>query len=91
MFTDREFSDETTRAYYKFARRTGLRDCDHEGHSWKECPELRFMFNRAFFMGAQYATQVSGELAPYLARFVEFMMWVTEKEEVNGYQYELPE
>lgn len=47
------------------------------------------MFNTAFSMGAQYAIKTSGELAPYLARFVEFMMWVTDKDEVEGYQMDL--
>jgi hypothetical protein len=41
----------------------------------------RFMFNRGFYLGAQYAMKTSGELSPHIARFIEFIMWMTERED----------
>lgn len=80
---------EAVGAYYRYKNQ--LRDCDHEGHSWKECPEVRFMFNLAFMAGARYATKITGELAPYLERFTEFVIWLQEQPDPDGYQLDLPE
>lgn len=71
MFTGREFSKISTSAYYAYIRKNELEDTE----------ELRTTFNRAFFFGAQYAMRESTELSPHIARFIEFMMWLTERSE----------
>lgn len=42
--------------------------------------ENRFMFNRGYYLGAQYAMRTSTALSPHIARFMEFVMWLTERE-----------
>jgi hypothetical protein len=70
MFTGREFGQTSNSAYYAYIRKNGLEDTE----------ELRTTFNRAFYFGAQYAMKTSAELSPHIARFLEFVMWLTERE-----------
>lgn len=70
MFTGREFSKESESMYYATLRKNGVADSE----------EIRLMFNRGFYLGAQFAMRTSGELSPHLARFMEFVMWLTERE-----------
>lgn len=67
-----EFADEVDSAYWS------VKNSKHNFPSDTEDP--RFMFNRGFYLGAQYAMRTSGELSPHLARFMEFVMWLTERE-----------
>lgn len=71
MFTGREFAEKSSSAYYAVIRK----------HSLEDTEENRFLFNRGFYIGAQYAMQTSAELSPHIARFLEFMMWLTERPE----------
>jgi len=70
MFTGREFSQESASAYYAFIRKNKLEDTY----------EMRTAFNRGWYLGAQFAMHASAELSPHIARFIEFMMWLTERE-----------
>jgi len=45
----------------------------------REDPESRECFNAGFFLGAQYAMRTSGQMSPHVARFMEFVMWLTER------------
>lgn len=49
----------------------------------RETPESRECFNAGFFLGAQYAMRTSSELSPHVARFMEFIMWLTERKTVD--------
>ena len=40
----------------------------------------RFLFNRGFYLGAQWSARTSGELSPHIAKFIEFMVWLTADE-----------
>jgi hypothetical protein len=40
----------------------------------------RFLFNRAFYLGAQWSAKTSSELSPHIAKFIEFMVWLTADE-----------
>jgi len=40
----------------------------------------RFLFNRGFYLGAQWSARTSGELSPHIAKFIEFMVWLTGDE-----------
>ena len=40
----------------------------------------RFLFNRAFYLGAQWSARTSAELSPHIAKFIEFMVWLTGEE-----------
>jgi hypothetical protein len=71
MFTGREFSKESESFYWSVLRKNGLEDTE----------ENRLLFHRGFYLGAQYAMRTSAELSPHLARFMEFVMWLTEKSE----------
>jgi len=42
--------------------------------------EERFLFNRGFYLGAQWSARTSGELSPHIAKFIEFMVWLTADE-----------
>lgn len=64
-----EFARESTSMYYAVIRKNQVEDS----------ADNRFMFNRGFYLGAQYAMRISGELSPHLARFLEFVMWLTER------------
>jgi hypothetical protein len=66
----KEFNDEATDRYFAFIREfhiTGTED-------------TRVSFSRGFYLGAQYAMRTSSSLSPHIARFIEFMMWLTERE-----------
>jgi hypothetical protein len=65
-----EFAKKSASMYYAVLRKNNVEDS----------VDGRFMFNRGFYLGAQYAMQISGELSPHLARFMEFVMWMTERE-----------
>jgi hypothetical protein len=71
MFTGREFAEKSSNMYYAVIRK----------HSLEDTEENRFLFNRGFYLGAQYAMHTSSELSPHVARFLEFMMWLTERDE----------
>lgn len=64
-----EFSRASDSAYWSVLRR----------NEYAHTPDNQFMFNRGFYLGAQYAMRTSGELSPHLARFMEFVMWLTER------------
>jgi len=70
MFTGREFSKESDKFYWSVLTKNQLRDSE----------EGRLLFHRGFYLGAQYAMRTSGELSPHIARFMEFIMWLTERE-----------
>jgi hypothetical protein len=71
MFTGREFSKQSDSYYWAFLTKNGLHDSE----------EMRLAFHRGFYLGAQYAMRTSGELSPHIARFMEFVMWLTERED----------
>jgi hypothetical protein len=71
MFSGREFSKVSDSAYYAYIRKNMLEDTE----------EQHTTFNRAFYFGAQYAMKTSSELSPHIARFMEFMMWLTGSED----------
>jgi len=71
MFTGAEFSRYSNQCYYAYITKHRLEDTE----------EFRTMFNRAFYFGAQYAIRTSSELSPHIARFMEFVMWLTERGE----------
>lgn len=71
MFTGREFSKVSDGMYYAYIRKNELADT----------VEGRTLFNAGFYRGSQYAMRTSGELSPHIARFVEFVMWLTERVE----------
>lgn len=78
-FTGREFGDKSNNIYYAYTTKNPIRDCDHSGHLVRDCPEIRTVGNAMFYLGAQYAMQTSTELSPHVARFIEFMMWLTNE------------
>jgi hypothetical protein len=70
MFTDKEFANQSNNAFYA---------CCYKNDWNKESELLRTVFNRGFYIGAQYAIHTSSELSPHIARFLEFTMWLTER------------
>lgn len=74
MFTGREFANQSDQAYWAWSYKH-LQLLDREN------PLSRETFNSGFYLGAQYAMQKSTELSPHVARFIEFMMWLTERNE----------
>lgn len=70
MFTGREFSQQSENFYYATLNKNKLEDSETG----------RFLFNRGFYLGAQYAMRTSAELSPHIARFLEFVMWLTTRE-----------
>jgi len=73
MFTGREFSRVSDSMYYAYITRHGIGDTT----------ENRTLFNAGFYRGAQYAMRTSGELSPHIARFIEFVIWLTERQEAE--------
>ena len=71
MFTGREFSRQSDSSYYAYISKNGIADT----------VEGRTLFNAGYYRGAQYAMRTSGELSPHIARFIEFVMWLTERVE----------
>jgi len=71
MFTGREFSRQSDSHYYAWITKNKIPDTE----------ETRTAFNSGFYRGAQYAMRTSGELSPHVARFIEFVMWLTERVE----------
>jgi hypothetical protein len=67
--TSSEFNRAGTSAYYAVIRKNDVEDTV-DGH---------LLFNRGWFLGAQYAMRTSSELSPHIARFLEFVMWLTER------------
>jgi hypothetical protein len=74
MFTGREFSETSNKAYWAWSYK-------HLEQSSRETENSRTCFNSGFYLGAQYALKTSGELSPHVARFIEFIMWLTERAE----------
>lgn len=70
MFTGREFSRESESYYWRVITKNDIHDSETN----------RLLFSRGFYLGAQYALKTSGELSPHIARFIEFMMWITERQ-----------
>jgi len=70
MFTGREFSNTSESYYYATLNKNRIDDSEIN----------RLMFHRGFYLGAQYAMKTSAELSPHVARFIEFMMWLTARE-----------
>jgi len=69
-----EFSKSSDNAYWAWSyKHLQLLD--------RELPVCRESFNAGFYLGAQYATRVTGEMSPHLARFMEFVMWLTDRPE----------
>jgi hypothetical protein len=81
----REFSNQSDKAYWAWSYKH-LQLIDREQPVSREC------FNSGFYLGAQYAMHISGELSPHIAKFLEFVMWLTERSEPEptAYQQELP-
>ena len=77
------FNAAVRSSFYRYISRTNFELCDHYNHESGKCPQLLEMFNAGFFRGAQFATKATGELSPYIAKFIEFMMWITD-EPING-------
>lgn len=46
-------------------------------NKWKESKELREAYNQGFQRGAQWSAKTSSQLAPHIADFCEFMVWLT--------------
>lgn len=70
MFGGDEFARVTERYYWATLRKNDLEDTE----------EHRLLFSRGFYLGAQWSVRTSGELSPHIARFMEFIMWLTERE-----------
>jgi len=88
MFTGKEFSNQSDKIYWAWSYKH-LAMLDREASVSREC------FNSGFYLGAQYAMHISAELSPHVARFLEFTMWLTEREVptatlADGYQEALP-
>jgi len=69
-----EFSKASDNAYWAWSYKH-LAFVDREQTLSREC------FNAGFYLGAQYATRTTGEMSPHLARFLEFVMWLTDRSE----------
>jgi hypothetical protein len=46
-------------------------------NKWTSSVETREAFNVAFQRGAQWSARTSSQLAPHIADFCEFMVWLT--------------
>ena len=46
-------------------------------NKWTSSVETREAFNVAFQRGAQWSARTSSQLAPHIAQFCEFMVWLT--------------
>lgn len=73
MFTGREFNEYSDGAYYAYITKNQIPDT----------LQNRTMFNAGFYRGSQYAMRISSELSPHVARFIEFIMWLTERQETE--------
>ena len=73
MFTGREFAGVSDRMYYAYITKNHIEDSENG----------RTLWNAGFYRGSRYAIQTSGELSPHLARFMEFVMWMVERESEN--------
>ena len=85
MFTGREFSNQSEQAYWAWSYKH-LDLIDRESIVSRTC------FNSGFYLGAQYAVHTTAELSPHIARFLEFLMWITERNNTSELvnQLELP-
>jgi len=70
MFTGGEFRQQSESFYWRVITKNQLADSE----------DNRLLFNRGFYLGAQYAMRTSSELSPHIARFLEFIVWLTERE-----------
>ena len=71
MFTGREFSEISWKMYYAYITKNHIDDSESN----------RTLFNAGFYRGARYSLTTSGELSPHIARFIEFVMWLSESTE----------
>ena len=46
-------------------------------NKWDSSPAIREAFNMGFQRGAQWSARTSSQLAPHIAQFCEFMVWLT--------------
>jgi|KBSMisStaDraftv2_1062788.scaffolds.fasta_scaffold01203_24 hypothetical protein len=67
MFTGREFGEKSKGIYYAYLSKHRLEDTEAN----------REIFGAAFYLGAKYAVQTSSDLSPHIARFMEFVMWLS--------------
>ncbi len=67
-----EFAKVSDNAYWAWSY-------NHLNIVQREDAMLRECFNAGFFLGAQYAMRTSGQMSPHVARFMEFVMWLTER------------
>lgn len=63
------FNKDANSAYYAVITKNHIENTE----------DGRLLFRRGWYLGAQYAMHTSGELSPHLARFMEFVMWLTER------------
>ena len=40
----------------------------------------KFLFNRGFYLGAQWSARTTADLSPHIAKFIDFMVWLTADE-----------
>jgi hypothetical protein len=50
---------------------------------WTSSVETREAFNMGFQRGAQWSAKTSSQLAPHIAQFCEFMVWLTAYDTAN--------
>ena len=67
-----EFAKASDEAYWAWSYK-------HLASRHRELEIPRTCFNAGFYLGAQYAIRTSGAMSPHLARFLEFVMWLTER------------
>jgi len=67
--------ERTIENYYFATINKNKKHIDFEGTEAE-----RFLFNRGFYLGAQWSARTSGELSPHIAKFIEFMVWLTGDE-----------
>ena len=58
-------------------------------NKWDSSKETREAFNVGFQRGAQWSARTSSQLAPHIAQFCEFMVWLTATDDAwNETNYE---
>jgi hypothetical protein len=81
VVTTDQFNAQVRASFYRYVATHSFELCDHYNHESGKCPQILETFNAGFFRGAQFATKTTSELSPYIARFTEFMMWLTDDRE----------
>ena len=70
-----ELSKAATSALYRYASR------HPEVDVWDE--QTRLLANAMFAMGGEWAMRTSSELSPHIARFLEFISWLMERDDAT--------